>query len=118
MSWLLVFSGYRRLFEDNVVLRTECKNALSHIEQQTAELEKLRPLPVLLSQKDLVIQQLGQQLELALARPMSQPTDLLKDFQDRVLQEVPFPGGSIPEAFWLTPGADDTPVKRDDGPTA
>lgn len=80
MSWLFLFAEHRNLYER--LLRSESR---------TAEHER-------------VIQDLTFQLERQAASPPSvDPVTLLQDFQDRVLQELPYPEGKVPESAWLTP---------------
>jgi len=35
--------------------------------------------------------------------------NLLNEFQDKILVELPFEGGKVPPGFWLTPG-DEEPI--------
>lgn len=36
---------------------------------------------------------------------------LIKQYQDEVLAEIPYPDGKIPAHVWLTPGEDERPEK-------
>ena len=80
MSWLFLFTEHRALYER--LLRSDSRVA----------------------EQERVIQDLTFQLERQAASPPSvDPVTLLQDFQDRVLQELPYPEGKIPESAWLTP---------------
>ena len=63
-------------------------------------------LKALLVSKDHTIET----LEIAL-RTQPDMTSVLKDFQDRVLTDQPYPDGKVPDDAWLTPGDNDRGVR-------
>lgn len=91
MSWLFMFAGHRDLFERAVRAESkivEQEHAIYDLEQSVRDL------------KERVIRDLEAQLAQQ-GNPV--PEALLKEFQDSILTELPYPDGKVPEGAWLTP---------------
>jgi Mg2+ and Co2+ transporter CorA len=59
----------------------------------------------LLASQARIIDDLEKQI--AHRSPEGALVDTLRQFQDEILAEVPFPDGKIPDNVWLTPGEPD-----------
>mgnify|MGYP001599400350 CR=1 FL=1 len=61
-----------------------------------------------LYEENVILQQrLQATLQALEQRPSTDAGDLINEFQDKILQDLPFPDGKIPDTVWLTPGEND-----------